>query len=271
MKLRYLFVLIFLTSTIAKSQTVKKNIRPMSYLGTGLIIPSTGMNKNAMVKSGVQFRFGHFQPLMKEKPLKLSGFYSVGIEVRFDYSKFRKDHFAPWEMGQIKYDNGTANPVTITPQLVTAKKKPDAFEYLIGPSLMLSWKRMFIQPHFLLGYASAAQEPFVFRDSIRSATTPSENKNIILYSSTHETNNGFVFVPGIKAGRMITSHLGFFIAADYSFGPELAFTDQQFRPVGNPVNGVYDFQQLKNGTTVSVDRKSRFRALTASFNLAVKW
>jgi len=241
----------------------------MPYGGVGLMIPSSQMNKDALISPGVSFRFGYFQPVTKGRPIAKGG-YHVGIELRIEYSKFPADLSTPVSVSNLRYRNGGTSPVTVVPQLEAKEKKPDAFHFLIGPSVFIWKKTFFFQPSLLLGYASFAQEPFRYYDTIRLVSDPTQNGLINLYTAPHETNNGFVVVPGCKAGIRLSPRMAAFISADYSFGAKQDFTDQVFVPSGSPdAGGVFDFQQVKNGTLQSGVRQSRVRALSLSLNLGL--
>lgn len=242
-----------------------QGIKAMPYAGLGLLVPSGYMNDHSMIRAGINFRFGYFQPLTR--PAGKKGF-QAGIEVRVDYSKFPADLQPPSGVANLRYNNGGTTPATVALKLESKEKKPDAFHFLIGPSAFFYRRAFFIQPSLLLGYASFAQEPFRYYDTIRSVQDPSQNQSINFYTASHETNNGLVVVPGLKAGYRLNPFIAAFISADYSIGGTHDFTDRLFVPSGNPVNGVYEFQQLKNGTVINSERKSRLRALALGINLA---
>ena len=245
-------------------------IRSMAYLGTGLMIPSSAMNKKSMIGNGVNMRVGYFQALIRNRTIGTNGTCQIGVEVRLDYTKFKKDLEAPGSLSTIKYSNGSANPATVSLKLLTAKKKPDAFQYLVGPSVSISWDQFFLNPSFLFGYASVAQEPFSYYDSLQSVSNPGLNQNLTFFSSGHETNNGFLFSPGFKAGLRLNKVISVFTSFDYSFGSKQKFTDLLLTPLGSPdpTTGAYEFDEIKNGTIISIERTSRFRAATMSINLA---
>jgi hypothetical protein len=243
----------------------QQGIKAMPYLGLGLMVPSGYMNEHSMIRAGVNFRFGYFQPVTR--PVGKNGF-QAGVELRVDYSKFTADLEAPLSVSNLRYNNGGTTPATVSLKLESKEKKPDAFHFLIGPSAYFSRRSYFFQPSLLLGYASFAQEPFRYYDTIRSVQDPSQNQSINFYTASHETNNGFVVVPGLKAGYRINPFIAAFISADYSIGGSHDFTDRLFVSSGNPVNGVYEFQQLKNGTITNSERKSRLRALALNINLS---
>ncbi|HEU4473092.1 MAG TPA: hypothetical protein VFR58_18500 [Flavisolibacter sp.] len=242
-------------------------IRSITYGGVGLISPSPDMKTLSMIDNGVDFRFGHFQSLFRKNLSK--GALQLGLELRLNYSKFDYNLQPASSISNIRYNNGTPTPAAVVLKLESKTKKPDAFHYLIGPSAVFSQEKFFLGASLLVGYASVAQEAFRYYDSIQNTANPAQNRNIDFYSGTHETNNGFVFSPGVKAGFRITRHLAFFVAADYSFGSKQDFVDRIFVPAGNPTNGVYDFQQLRNGTTADRERYSQLRALMLSGNLAL--
>jgi hypothetical protein len=256
----------FLFADAQKNHTyVQQGIKAMPYLGLGLMVPSVYMNDHSMIRAGVNFRFGYLQPVTR--PIGKNSF-QAGMEVRVDYSKFPADLEAPSGISNLSYNNGGTRPATIALKLDSKEKKPDAFHFLIGPSAFFSRGSYFFQSSLLLGYASFAQEPFRYYDTIRSVQDPSQNQSINFYAASHETNNGFVVVPGLKAGYRLNPFIAASISADYSIGGAHDFTDRLFVPSGNPVNGVYEFQQLKNGTVTSSERKSRLRALALNINLA---
>jgi hypothetical protein len=256
----------FLFADAQKNQAyVQQGIKAMPYVGLGLLAPSGYMNEHSMIRAGVNFRFGYFQPMTR--PVGKKGF-QAGVEVSVDYSKFPADLEAPSGVSSLRYNNGGATPATVSLKLESKEKKPDGFHFLIGPSAYFSRHSCFFQPSLLLGYASFAQEPFRYYDTIRSVQDPSQNQSINFYAASHETNNGFVVVPGLKAGYRLSPFIAAFISADYSIGGSHDFTDRLFVPSGNPVNGVYEFQQLKNGTVINSERKSRLRALALNINLA---
>ena len=256
----------FLYAEAQKNQAdTQQGIKAMPYIGLGLLIPSGYMNDHSMIRAGVNFRFGYFQPLTR--PLRKNGL-QAGVEIRVDYSKFPADLQAPSAFSNLRYNNGGTAPAMVALKLESKEKKPDAFHFLIGPSVFFSRRSYFFQPSLLLGYASFAQEPFRYYDTIRSVQDPSQNQLINFYAASHETNNGFVVVPGLKAGYRLHPFIAAFISADYSIGGTHDFTDRLFVPSGNPVNGVYEFQQLKNGSVINSERKSRLRALALNINLA---
>lgn len=237
----------------------------MWYAGTGIFSPSSGMKRSSMLANGLTWRTGYNYSFGSVSP------FCAGFELRLDYSKFPGRPEAPSAVSSLRYTNGSASPQLVSLQLDVKPKKPDAFQYLIGPALFYSTEEFFLQSSFLFGYASVSQEPFAFFDSIRSASNPADNRNIIFYTAGHETNNGFVFVPGVKAGIELTRHIGFFASLDYSIGPRQHFSDLVLIPQGSPVNGTYTFQQLNAGELSPVERTGHFRVAVVSGNLSIRF
>src|SRR5688572_26216502 len=126
-----IFLICFLFSS---AQNQMPGIKAITYGGVGLFLPSSHMKENSMIGDGVNFSLGHFQGLGKvRKGLQW------GIEVRFDYSKFEKDLYAPAKVQSILYNNGSGTPTTLSLELETIEKKPDAYHYLVGPSVLMSF------------------------------------------------------------------------------------------------------------------------------------
>lgn len=237
-------------------------IRHMVYGGLGLMMPSDQMKQQSMLKSGINFRIGYFNSFSPaQNP------FQGGVEIRFDYSKFGAN-LKETRFSSISYDNGAGTAIPISLSLNTIKKKPDAYQYLIGPSFIWNRNQFFIGASILAGYASISQEKFDFSDSLVHASDASRNKMIKFYYAGHETNNGLVVVPGIKGGFRITSSLSLFAAADYSLGSRQDFEDFILSPVSSPVGGIYSFDALANGTIQVINRFSKFRALTLGIQLA---
>ena len=263
------FSLLFLLFPSAvRAQQTYSGIRTLTYGGFGLMAPSSGMKENAMIDNGINFRFGHFQPLTGKKNPSSTAFKHLGLEIRLDYSKFPGKLQAPASVSSIRYNNGGSTPVALQLKLEAKEKKPDAFQYLIGPSAYFAWDRIFVQPSLLFGYASVAQESFRFTETIDPGIYPGQEELVDFYSGTHETNNGFVFNTGLKAGYRLKPCLAAFVSADYSFGSQQDYTDMVFQPMGAPTNGVYDYLQMRNGTQVSAPRQSKMRLLALTLNLA---
>jgi hypothetical protein len=242
----------------------KNKSRSMWYGGAGLFSPSATMKQSSMLKNGMTWRTGYLYSF------RSSSSFQFGLEARVDYSKFPSDLKAPASVSGLRYSDGSSVQ-SVSLQLDVKSKKPDAFQYLAGPALSYSTKNFFVQSSFLFGYASVSQEPFAFHDLIRSATDPTQNTDVIFYRSGHETNNGFVFVPGIKAGTDAGRHFSFFVAFDYSRGSMQHFSDETYLPDGTPVNGVYTFQQMTNGFLLHSDRFSWFRAFAITANAGFRF
>lgn len=251
----------------AQSHTDTSAIRTMFYGGAGLVVPGSAMKEQSMIGTGPDFRFGIFQSFYKHQSPKLS--YQIGLELRLSYAKFAYELSTPSSLDAIRYNNGTGTPAQIMLREDHKAKKPDAFHYLIGPAVNFYSGKTFFGASLLFGYSSFAQEAFRFHDTIRNTANPAQNRNIDFYSASHETNNKFTFSPGIKAGYRFTKNLAFFLAADFSMGGTHDFEDRLFTPAGNPTNGVYDFNQLANGTIVPYQRHSDLRLLSFSGNLAL--
>jgi hypothetical protein len=233
------------------------------YGGFGMVIPSAEMKEHSFFKNGISFRGGYSQSLFQLKPgLQLA------LEVKINYSKFAFDYKAPGSITGIRYYNGSSQPAALDLQLHALEKKPDAFEYLGGPAIVFTKKKLLLQGAVFFGYSSVSQEHFLFDDSIKLVTDPSQDKKIAFYSGGHQTNNGFVWEPALKAGWKPVKHLLLFAELSYSIGPEHYFTDEVFNPAGTPdASGVYGFAQLKNGTVSEMQRISKLRALAVSLNL----
>jgi hypothetical protein len=239
-------------------------IRSLSYGGVGKFYPSSEMKKNSMIGNGVNFVAGHYQSLTKT-----DGKVSVGVEARISYSKFEKALQAPSAVRSIRYENGSGAPVKLTLNLQTLKKNPDAFHYLIGPSVLLSFDKFFLQPSLLVGYSYISQEAYKFYDNIYSAIDPSKDTVISFFYGNHETNKGFGIVPGLKAGVRFHKNIAAFISADYSMGPKQKYTDYQYFPAGTPDPQTgYDYFQVTHGTVATIKRESKLKALMVNFNVA---
>ncbi|MFL5809195.1 MAG: hypothetical protein ACJ749_06705 [Flavisolibacter sp.] len=259
----------------------KKELRSMWYGGVGLFSPSKTMKESSMLgngfswTTGYSYKFGPRVLYLSEKVKTKIGHPAsslrLAIELRVDYSKMPGNPVAPSSASSLRYTNGSTEVQSVSLKLHVKPKKPDAFEYLVGPSLFYEKEKFFLQSSLLIGYASVSQEPFAFYDSLKSASDPAQNRNVIFYTAGHETNNGWVLVPGVKAGIDLTRQTSFFVAFDYSIGSSQHFSDQVFVPEGAPSNGVYSFGQMNNGTLVPIERNGRFRALAISGNLAFKF
>jgi hypothetical protein len=257
----FCFVLFLLPSVIYGQPTES---RSLWYGGAGLFSPSAEMKEASMIDNGITWRTGfmyHFRS---------SSAFQIGIEARLDYSKFPAQLEAPASVSNLRYSNGSSVE-TVSLKLDVKSKKPDAFQYLVGPVVSYSRNKFFLQASLLFGYASISQEPFAFYDSIKSATNPSQDTRVNFFSGGHETNNGFVSVPGIKAGTDAGRHFSFFVALDYSRGSIQQFSDEIYAPDGTPVNGVYTFQQMTNGLVFPTDRFSWFRAMAITGNVAFRF
>ena len=92
-----------------------------------------------------------------------------------------------------------------------------------------------------------------------------------MYSGHHETNYGYVFVPGIKAGYRLHKNITALLSFEYSFGPEQEFPDMEYKPAGTPSASGYNYTQMTTGNTVIVNRESKLSAaminLTVAFTL----
>ncbi len=242
----------------------------LTYGGAGLFLPSSDMKTNSMIGNGVNFTIGHYQSITKPASMGSNGSFRLGLEAKLVYSKFDKDLHPPLFTTTLKYDNGTGVASRLSLNYETLKKNPDAFHYLIGPSALMSWNRFFMQPSVLVGYASVSQEAFRFYDNIYPAIDPSQDTTINFYSAGHETNNGFVVVPGLKAGYRFTKCFAAFISMEYSLGSKQEFTDEIYKPLPGPdPQSVYDYYQMTHGTVTEMSRESKLRALMVNLNLAL--
>ena len=222
-----------------------------------------------MIGNGINFTFGHFQSITKSSSMGTNGSFRLGLEAKLVYSKFEKDLNPPLFTRNIKYDNGSGLASGLSLNYETLKKDPDAFHYLIGPSALLSWDKVFIQPSLLVGYASVSQEAFWFYDELFPATNPANDTTINFYSAGHETNNGFVVVPGLKAGYRFHRNFAAFVSLEYSLGSKQEFFDQLYKPLTGPdPQSVYDYYQVTHGTTEEMKREGKLRALMVNLNLA---
>jgi hypothetical protein len=253
------FILSF--TSVLRAQVLRP-VKLMIYGGYGISVPSGYMKVHSQLGNGNSFRGGFILPVMDAGSNR-----RLAIELCMDYSRYAAQLKAPEALDHINYDDGqSVLPVNF--RIDPGTKKPDAFRFLAGPSLLLEKKRLVFQISFLAGYSSVSQEPFSFTDSIRSSADPSQNTRINFYSSGHATNNGLVLVPGLKIGWRCLNRLSVLAAADYSFGPAHHFTDRVFLPLGDPQNDVYMFSQLKNGSVMQSERTSRLKAFALQACLA---
>jgi len=252
----------------------KEPLRPVSafiYGGVGQILPSSSMQKKSMIDKGVDFSFGYYQSLTAPKKLGKSGTYRIGFELALHYSKFDKALRAPDSISNIRYQDGTGVPARLRLRWETIKKDPDAFHYLAGPSALFSWKRFLVQPSLLAGYASVSQEKFRFYDVVTNYSTPTQQSEVNFYTAGHQTNNGFVLMPKIKAGYRFQQNLALFLNASYSLGSEQKFDDMVFRPGAGASSdqGVYSYSQITAGTLVPGTRESKLNAFILDVTLAL--
>jgi len=241
----------------------QQGIKGMAYSGVGLMIPTGYMQHNSLLKEGVNFRAGYFHSF--SPATKRVG---IGVELRLDYSKLPADipyyNYSPTYL----YDNGSGQGAQLYMRVKTEKKKPDVFQYLVGPSVLLVSGKWLVQPSLLFGYASVSQEKFSFYDSLIHTTDASQNRNVVFYYGEHETNNGFVLVPSLKSGYRITPKLAALFCLDFSMGSSQVFGDFVLMPSGTPVNNAYKISDIANGTYKPVPRESKFQAFTLSLSIA---
>ena len=270
MRIPLLFAALLMAGAcLAQETTAPKPFRSLIYGGYGGMFPSSGMKENSMIKNGISFRFGYFQGIGKAKPMG-KGLVQFGAELRIEYSKFPHEIVLPPSLQALRYDNGTSTPVPLNPDRYAKDKKPDAFQYLAGPSAVYSKDKFFVQPSVLLGYGSVSQEEFQFTETLRYQGTPQQTARVEEYIGTHETNNGFVAVPGVKAGYRISKRLSAFADLTYALGSKQEFTDAIIAPLGPPNDqGVYSFSQLRGAQLNTYNREGKFRAFFASVNLAL--
>ena len=243
-------------------------IKSLTYAGSGLFLPSSEMKTNSMIGNGMNLNFGHFQGLGRAKAMG-TGTLRWGLEARLTYSKFDKDLHPPLFLRTLKYDNGTGTASSLSLSYETLKKNPDAFHYLLGPAALMAWDKFFLQPSLMLGYASVSQESFRFYDNVYPAVNPAQDTLINFYTAGHETNNGFVIVPGIKAGYRFHKNFAAFLSIDYSLGSKQEFSDQLYQQLSGPdPQSVYDYYQLTHGSMTEYKREGKLRALMLNLNLA---
>jgi|GEM_PF-6078914 len=266
---KILFAGLLVTAFTAQAQEKFAPVKTISYGGFGAFLPSSDMKDNSMIDNGINFSVGHFQSVTKPYKLGTNGFFRLGLEARLIYSKFEKDLQPPASIRALRYDNGSGTPAALAINYETLKKKPDAFHYLLGPSALFGWNKFFLQPSVLFGYASVSQEQFRFYDVLHLTTDPAQDTPIDYYTAGHETNNGFVVVPGVKAGWRLHKSVAAFVSVDYSMGSKQEFEDKVYQPSGTPDGqGIYDFSEMAGGTLVPYARSGKLRALMVNVNLA---
>ncbi len=261
--------LLFSGAALAQQTETWKPFRAQVYVGYGAMLPSSGMKENSMIQNGNTMRFGYFQGIGKPTTLG-KGQLQLGAELRLEYSRFAHEITLPASLKTLRYDNGTVSPVPLNPDRYAKDKKPDAFQYLIGPSAVYAKGRYFLQPSLLVGYASVSQEEFAYTETIRYQGTPQQSARIEVYGGTHETNNGVALVPGIKAGYRLAKRLSVFADLSYTLGAKQEFSDYIIAPLGPPNDqGVYSFNQLRGAPVNTYLRQSLFRAFFISVNIAL--
>lgn len=262
MRNMYLLQLLFILPLFIQAQQAKP-VRFMVYGGTGISIPSGYMKEHSQFGNGIGFRGGMILPVAS-----INKTTRVAMEIGMDYSKYTAQLKAPASVSNIVYYNGAAN-VPVVFHIDPGTKKPDAFRFLAGPSLLREKNKLLWQFSLLAGYASVSQEPFSFSDSIHYVPDPSRDASVSFYASGHATNNGFLLVPDIKCGWRLLRQVCLLLSANYSFGSVHRFSDRILTPAGAPASGVYQFDQLKNGSFTTRLRESRLNAL--SFQALLGW
>jgi hypothetical protein len=132
----------------------------------------------------------------------------------------------------------------------------------------MSRNKFLLQPSLLAGYASVSQEEYHYVTHIVNPSNPGQTATIRMFGGYHETNNGFVIVPGIKAGYRLHRNITAFIDLEYSLGSKQVFPDREYKPAGSPSPSGYDYNQMTNGSEIIVQRESRLQALITNFVIA---
>ena len=146
----FVFLLLFFSQLFAQEKRMQPPaIKSMVYGGAGLMMPSSAMEEKSMIKTGVSFRVGYFFSFSPSARRT-----RFGAEIRFDYTKFPADLRPDRDYNAIRYNTGSGNYVPVQVELRTLEKKPDAYQYLIGPSVLMERNRSFFQGSVLFGYAS---------------------------------------------------------------------------------------------------------------------
>ncbi|MDZ4664036.1 MAG: hypothetical protein SGJ15_04105 [Bacteroidota bacterium] len=229
------------------------------FLGGGIIMPSSALKTNAMVDNGLNFNSGIFIPVGKSV---------FGLAAKLDYSSLINNNILPSSIEAIKYNNGTETITTVAP-IFENKGKASIVTALAGPSLLFSFKKIYLNPSLFGGYFSFSQKGFDAYDSIQYIPNPLLNKNINFFSSGSSTSSGFIIQPELKIGYAINKKVSVFGSVDYSFGSTITNTYNTFLPSGSPgITGVYEIDQLIGGTTTSATVESKYNLLALNVGLA---
>ena len=219
----------------------------MIYIGAGSNSPSTTVKNDAYVTNTIGFDANIFIPIIKKKN------FSFGFNGGGEYFINNNDN-APSSPNAFHVIGETSSTVAVTS---LGSSKNSGFKLGVAPQVnFFIGKRIIISPMIEAGYMNMTNKSF---SAVQTTNLDGNLYNYTLLSKTETKTSGFALIPKVRLNYMFTKNIGMWVETNYTVGPTVINSISTFIPQDTPdENGQYNIFQLDNGTTTTVQTKTKF-------------
>ncbi|GEP96184.1 hypothetical protein CCY01nite_24440 [Chitinophaga cymbidii] len=242
-------MLLFAPAAFAQGQPGSKKAEgPVISLGGGIAqTTSTYLKDSAFFGNGPRLTGNVFIPVFKPAPA-----LSLGLDVAGSYTWLKADNSLSFVQKNYRLTEGA-----ISPSAPEGVKNSRAFSFSAGPQLQWSAGRFFISPGIRLGYTNVSRGGFSIGDSITPSSAFDRKRYITFFSVDETAAGGLTVAPQLKAGLRIGRHLSLWAGAEYVSGPAITTTSTYWQPLGEPVDGAYNYGQYVEGKAITRSVESK--------------
>lgn len=211
-------------------------------LGGGIAqAQSSYLKDSAFFGNGPQLQ-GHISiPLFRPAPS-----LSLGLNVMGSYAQLNADKGVPFVQRHYRLSEGPIHPST-----QGSVKNGRVLSFSAGPQLQWNIGRLSLSPGINLGYTNLSREGLSIGDSISPSNTFDRKQYITFYAVDAVKSGGISVIPQLKASVRISNSLSLWTSAAYTSGPTVTINSSYWQPLGEPVEGAYNYGQYVEGKAVT--------------------
>ena len=179
--------------------------------------------------------------------------FSFGFNAGGEYFSGNKDNF-PATPQPFHVVGETSSTVAVTS---SGSSKNSGFKLGVAPQVnFFIGKRIIVSPMIEAGYMSMTNKGF---SAVQTTNLDGNLYDYTLLSKTETKTNGLALIPKVRLNYMFTKSIGMWVETNYTMGPTVINSISTFTPQDTPdENGQYNIFQLDNGTTTTVQTKTKF-------------
>ena len=239
------------------NKIIKGRGNTLFYIGAGYNFLSKSTKSQAFLSNAADVNLSVYQPLLVRK------MFTFGIQMGVGYCIGINDNF-PSTVGVFHVPGETSGTVAFKS---SGGIKQSAFKFEAGPQLNIHIGNHFvISPSLLVG----ARINFGLKEFSTEQTTIFRGftKTYMLIQKSNTKPVSFVLTPKLRLHYMFNDLIGLWAEVNYTFLSKIRTSISTFTPEGTPDDeGMYNIEQLDNGTIATEQRTTKFSAVGVNAGL----